>query len=50
MMERTLPMVAEEKLGLGAIFSHRLPLEAGPDAYRIFDERLDNCTKILLTP
>ena len=36
--------------GLTALFSHRLPLDAGPDAYRMFDERRDACTKVLLRP
>ena len=32
------------------IVSHRLPLEAGPDAYVKFDERSEGYTKVLLKP
>jgi glutathione-independent formaldehyde dehydrogenase len=32
------------------IVSHRLPLEAGPDAYRKFDRREDGYTKVILKP
>ncbi len=35
---------------LADLFSHRVPLAAAPDAYRIFDERRDGCTKVLLRP
>jgi glutathione-independent formaldehyde dehydrogenase len=32
------------------LVSHRLPLEAAPDAYHKFDERIEGYTKILLKP
>jgi glutathione-independent formaldehyde dehydrogenase len=32
------------------IVSHRLPLEAAPDAYRKFDRRTDGYTKVILKP
>jgi glutathione-independent formaldehyde dehydrogenase len=32
------------------IVSHRIPLEAAPDAYKKFDERADGYTKVLLKP
>jgi glutathione-independent formaldehyde dehydrogenase len=32
------------------IVSHRLPLEAAPDAYEKFDRRIDGYTKVLLKP
>lgn len=33
---------------LRKLFSHRLPLSEGPEAYRLFDAKLDGCTKALL--
>jgi glutathione-independent formaldehyde dehydrogenase len=30
--------------------SHRLPLEAAPDAYDEFDRRVDGYTKVVLKP
>lgn len=32
------------------IVSHRLPLDAAPNAYKEFDERVDSYTKVLLKP
>jgi len=50
LMERLLPLVAERRLGLGRLVSHRMPLAEGPRAYDLFDRRLDGCTKVLLLP
>ena len=50
MMDRTLALVGERRLGLDAIVSHRLSLEDGVEAYRMFDERRDGCTKVVLRP
>lgn len=33
-----------------AVVSHRLPLDAGPDAFRLFDERRDGYLKVVLEP
>lgn len=35
---------------LEAIFSHKLPLSAGSKAYSLFDQKADQCLKVLLTP
>jgi len=32
------------------VFSHRLPLSRGVEGYRIFADRSEGCTKVLLTP
>jgi threonine dehydrogenase-like Zn-dependent dehydrogenase len=49
-MERLLPLVAEGRLAPSAVISHRMPLEDGPRAYALFDERRDGCTKVVLAP
>jgi len=49
-MERLLPLVSERKYDLGSIISHRLPLAEGARGYALFDEKLESCTKVLLTP
>ncbi len=49
-LERSLELVRSARLPLGSIISHRLPLEDGPEAYRIFAEKLDGCTKVILIP
>lgn len=49
-MDRTLDIVAGGRYDLGAIVSHRLPLSDGPRGYRIFAERAEGCTKVLLHP
>jgi threonine dehydrogenase-like Zn-dependent dehydrogenase len=50
LMDRLLPLLAERRLGLGRIVSHRLPLSDGPRAYDLFDRRLEGCTKVILQP
>ena len=38
------------RAGVARIVSHRLPLAEAREGYRIFDERLDRATKVLLEP
>jgi S-(hydroxymethyl)glutathione dehydrogenase/alcohol dehydrogenase len=49
-MERLLPLVREHRLDITSIITHRMPLEEGAEAYRIFDGKLDGCIKIVLVP
>lgn len=49
-MERLLPVIGELEHDIASIISHRLPLAEGVDAYRMFDEKRDACTKIVLEP
>ena len=50
LMDGLLPRLAESRLGLGRIVSHRLALADGPRAYDLFDRRLEGCTKVVLEP
>jgi threonine dehydrogenase-like Zn-dependent dehydrogenase len=45
-----LPLARTRAADLAALFTHRLPLEAGPEAYRLFDEKRDGCVKVALLP
>lgn len=47
---RSLDLARTGDFPLDRIFSHRLPLEEGAEAYRIFAGKLDGCTKVLLVP
>ncbi|MFQ5709999.1 MAG: alcohol dehydrogenase family protein [bacterium] len=47
-MERLLPMVQAHQYDLTAIISHRLPLSQGVEGYRMFDRKLQGCTKVIL--
>lgn len=49
-MERLAPVVRDEELDIARVVSHRWRLEEGPEAYRMFDEKRDGCTKVVLTP
>jgi threonine dehydrogenase-like Zn-dependent dehydrogenase len=49
-MESLAPVLEEHAALIEPLLSHRLPLSAGVAAYRLFDARADNCTKILLDP
>jgi threonine dehydrogenase-like Zn-dependent dehydrogenase len=32
------------------VVSHRLPLSRAPEAYRMFNDKTDGCTKVVLDP
>jgi threonine dehydrogenase-like Zn-dependent dehydrogenase len=49
-MEHLLSRLPLWQEPLAALVTHRLPLSAGPDAYRMFDEKREDCVKVLLEP
>lgn len=49
-IDELMQLVAERKISLDDIISHRLPLKDVPHAYEIFNEKKDNCVKVILTP
>ncbi|HSR15900.1 MAG TPA: zinc-binding dehydrogenase, partial [Gemmatimonadales bacterium] len=48
--EPLLPVARRRAAELAALFTHRLPLDAGAEAYRLFDEKRDGCIKVALVP
>lgn len=49
-MERLVPVVLSKKYPLTELISHRLGLKEGKSGYQIFSKRVENCTKVVLTP
>jgi len=49
-MEKLVPLVQKKKYDLITIFSHRLPLAEGVRGYKIFAEKLEGCTKVVVKP
>ncbi len=49
-MDRLLPQIPELRPALGSLVSHRVPLEDGPGAYALFDQKQHGCIKVLLRP
>lgn len=45
-----MDLVARGELTAADLVSHRLPLADGPHAYRIFNDKQENCMKVLLRP
>jgi 2-desacetyl-2-hydroxyethyl bacteriochlorophyllide A dehydrogenase len=45
-----IPLVQAGRLRPERVFTHRLPLAKGADAYRLFDEKRDGVLKVLLDP
>ncbi|HET6226079.1 MAG TPA: zinc-dependent alcohol dehydrogenase [Bacteroidia bacterium] len=43
-------LVVEGKVTLDDIISHRLPLTEAPNAYKIFNDKKDDCVKVVLKP
>jgi threonine dehydrogenase-like Zn-dependent dehydrogenase len=51
-LEELLPVVSADgdPLGLEQLATHRLPLEAATEAYKMFQEKSDGCLKVVLKP
>jgi 2-desacetyl-2-hydroxyethyl bacteriochlorophyllide A dehydrogenase len=49
-MERLLPLLADGKYDFARLLSHHLPLSEGTRGYRIFADKAEACTKVVLTP
>jgi len=49
-MDQLLPLVANGQYDFAPLLSHRLPLADGPRGYRIFADKREACTKVVLTP
>jgi threonine dehydrogenase-like Zn-dependent dehydrogenase len=50
LMEGLLPLARGRQADLVAVFTHRLPLANGPEAYELFDRKRDGCIKVALAP
>ncbi|WP_166260143.1 zinc-dependent alcohol dehydrogenase [Marinobacter salicampi] len=42
--------VAKEEIDPSFVISHRLSLDDAPEAYRMFRDKTDNCTKVVMRP
>jgi S-(hydroxymethyl)glutathione dehydrogenase/alcohol dehydrogenase len=49
-IDELITWVEQRKIRLNDIITHRLPLEAAPHAYDIFNKKEDNCVKVVLKP
>jgi threonine dehydrogenase-like Zn-dependent dehydrogenase len=50
LMQQLTGVALSGRWDLASVISHRLPLEQGPDAYRLLAERAAGCLKIVLLP
>lgn len=49
-IDELLGHIVEGRLRADDIISHRLPLRQGPEAYEMFNDKKDGCTKVVLLP
>lgn len=47
-MKPLLDLILADKIDPSFVISHRLKLDDGPDAYKMFDEKKDDCIKVVL--
>jgi len=47
-LSELIPLVQKKKYDFSFVFSHRLPLSEGKKGYKIFDQKIDNCSKVIL--
>lgn len=49
-IDKLLKLVEEEKVVLDDIITHKYSLDEAPHAYKIFNDKEDNCVKVVLKP
>ena len=49
-MERLVPLARRREGSLQSLFTHRVGLDAAPEAYRMFAEHRDGCVKVAIAP
>lgn len=49
-LPRILNLIQEGKIDPTDIITHKLPLDQGEHGYEIFDEKMDDCIKVVLKP
>ncbi|HVK02372.1 MAG TPA: zinc-dependent alcohol dehydrogenase [Armatimonadaceae bacterium] len=49
-LPRLMEHIVQGRIDTTFLISHRLPLEEAAEGYRIFKEKKDNCTKVVLKP
>jgi threonine dehydrogenase-like Zn-dependent dehydrogenase len=49
-MQPLLNRIEAGEIDPSFVISHKLPLDKAPDAYRMFREKSDHCTKVVLKP
>lgn len=49
-MDRILNLIQKKEFDATDIITHTLPLTEGKKAYELFDQKLDNCIKVILKP
>jgi S-(hydroxymethyl)glutathione dehydrogenase/alcohol dehydrogenase len=49
-IDTLIELVKEEKVILDDIITHKMPLSEVSHAYKIFDEKEDDCVKVVLKP
>lgn len=48
--DELLQMIVEGRIDPSFVITHRAQLQAGPDLYKTFRDKLDGCIKVVLTP
>jgi len=49
-LPKLLEYVREKEIDPTYLITHRVPLEQAPEMYRIFEEKEDECVKVVLKP
>jgi threonine dehydrogenase-like Zn-dependent dehydrogenase len=49
-MKPLLERVERGEIDPSFVISHRVPLDRAPEMYRVFRDKLDRCTKVVLDP
>lgn len=45
-----LPLIETNQLDPSFVITHTVPLDKAPDMFKMFNEKTDNCVKVILKP
>lgn len=49
-IDELMELVVQKKIGAEGIITHRLPLDQAPHGYQVFNEKKEDCVKVVLNP
>ena len=49
-LDKLLGLIEEDKIDPSFLITHTVPLVEAPDAYKMFNEKKDECIKVVLKP
>jgi threonine dehydrogenase-like Zn-dependent dehydrogenase len=49
-LSRLMKLIEDGKIDPSFVITHKVPLEKGPEMYRMFRDKQDGCVKVMMIP